>query len=207
MAFQPAPNCAVAEILMGTSGTTNWGPTQCNMNFLFADPYDQSALNDLANAVAQWWGTEMMPTLSADIQLNQVHVRGLSEDIDLESIATVTLPTVGGIGSNVSPANVAACVKFSTGMTGRSARGRMYIPGIANTGANDDDITLTVRTAILDAFDALGAYLTPGLDHVVISRFHNNVQRTPNAVTFLIVDYSFTSNQVATQKRRLHRYG
>jgi hypothetical protein len=207
MAFQSAPRCAVAEVLMGTSGSTNWGPTLNALTFQFADDYDQGDLDNLANSVAAWWAAEMMITLSADVQLNQVHVRGLNSELDLEALATITLPVAGGVGANVMPANVAAVVRFGTGFTGRSARGRSYIAGIAVTGANDDDLTSTVRDAILDAFLALPTYLSVGVDHVVISRFHNGALRSPDAITLLINSYSFSSNQVATQQRRLHRYG
>lgn len=207
MSFQPVPDCASAQVFMGTSGTTNWGPTVNVLNFKHDGIYILDNLAELAQAIADWWAASVMPVLSADVQLNGVTTRGLANDPDYEAAALTGLPQAGSIGSNVLPSNVAACMSFSSGRIGRSTRGRIYIAGLADTAANDDDITETVRGLLLDAFQIdLPAALPTDWSWVIVSRFHDNVKRD-TGVVYPIQSVSFKSNQVATQQRRLHRFG
>lgn len=206
MTFQSVPDTAVAEIIMATSGTTNWGPTQNNMAFEFGAGYDTSDLQNLSDELSTFWASEIMPLLSADVKLTEVHVRGLANDPDVEAFATASIPTTGGIGSNVLPASVAACLRLTSGFIGRSTRGRLYLAGLSDADVNDDDIAGATRALLVNAFaNLLPGYLTAGKTWVIVSRFHDNAQRA-FGLTYPITGVSFSSPQVATQKRRLHRY-
>ncbi len=206
MVFQPVPLTAVAELLIGTSGSTNWGPAQNSYHFYNPGGYDASDLLALGQGVRDWWIGEMAELLSADIALQSVYVRGLESDPDVAALVVGSLPSPGTVASNVLPASVAACIRFTTGQVGRSTRGRTFIAGLPVSKVNDDDIDSGTRTALLTAFNSgLAGYLPTGWTFVLVSRFHDGDMRD-EGITYPITAASFSSNQVATQQRRLHRY-
>lgn len=200
MAFQSAPDCAQATIVGLINGVTT------NTTLIFAHPtaqYLQADINSLAIAVDDWFGTELLPFLCSQFTYVQTEVRGLESLTDLQSIYNANTG-VGGDSNNPLPALLAACISFRTGATGRSARGRNYIPGLseANIGLNENQIETTTLNALAAAYADIPTYVNPyDWDHVVLSRYTANAAR-PTATYRTVTQYIFTDNLWDTQRRR-----
>lgn len=123
-----------------------------------------------------------------------------------DGITSFTVPTGTPAGSNITPLlplNVAICASHYSGRTGRSRRGRNYIPGIGEGIISVGDVILfTARNNIATAYDALRTnLLAHGLVQVVASFQTNGAPRVNGqgtAIASTVVDQYSDS-----QRRRL----
>jgi hypothetical protein len=202
MVFQPAVNCANAYV----EGLVNGRTVGNSLNFRnVAGAYSQADIDDLADAVDDWFSGDILPFLSIDATYVNTHVRGLASSIDLEADNNDGTG-VGGEGAEPQPNNVSWVVSFRTGQTGRSARGRMYMWGTALSWyqANEDLVIGATADSIIAAVDNLPAAVAAvGWEHVILSRFSSGVQRTPNALVIPVTQYLYTDLRVDTRRSRL----
>ena len=199
MPFQPVVNCAEVAVIWTRNGQ------RCTMTFgaAHAGAYDQSLINQLALSMDVWAVNEFIAFLVATDRYEGVDVRGLAESIDLS--AEVTTNAQAGLSAVLPLANsLCVAVKRSTGLTGRSARGRVYFPlNVAMIDGNEDFITPTVAGTIEDALNEVaGAMSGAGWIHVVISRQHAGVVLT-EGVARAVTGYAFADREIDTQRRRM----
>jgi len=199
MPFIPAPNCVKLEAIYNHIGQL------CeNVHFLEFD--HEPVLEDLeacALAYVNWFDSNLQPLVSNGTSLILIRARDMTVDSGLAIEYDTGLPLSGTAG-NANPGNVTAAVKWSSGLAGRSFRGRTFVIGIpqgamtGNANVLDSDYADDLDTAfelLIDAFN-----LTDG-QFVVASFFHDNAPRT-NAVTTPITASS-VNRDVDSQRRRL----
>lgn len=198
MAFQSVPGVAEAVVVMTCNGATI-----TNTFYFFQAGYTQATIQDLADEVDGWVDVEYLPLLSSQLTYVEVNCRGLEDINDLEASSN-TNAGVGGDGDAPLPNNVALAVARKTGLTGRSARGRVFVPlNVGDLDTNENFVTNTAATNYVDALNALGV-LTTAIDweEVVVSRFTLGAAR-PFGITFSPVTYSVTDLRVDSQRGRL----
>jgi hypothetical protein len=120
-------------------------------------------------------------------------------------LAELTLAAQGIVTDDVMPPNDSLCITLRTEVKGKTGRGRMYLNGYAEGGANGGYWETSAQAnansiagALLAAFgpDAAGPNMTWG----VISRFEFGVKRAVPAFT-PITNYT-VHNEVRTLRRR-----
>jgi hypothetical protein len=205
MPFQSVPNTAQATVRF-----TLLEREFSNTFHYEADAgYTESDLQDLADAVDSVVGTYLLPLLDVRVTYLRTDVRGLDAENDL--FVTANAETgVGGQGLNRAlPNNVAFVLSRRSGLTGRSARGRVFIGGLPaistffevphytmlNTTAAE-----SFRTAV-DEFRKLTTGL-PAWQPVIVSRFTNGSKRA-TGVTFNWVYTTYEDRIVDTRRSRL----
>jgi len=200
MAFQPVPKGAVASIQY----TCNGNPMANVLNFeKTGASYNQSDIDNLALAVAAWALGEYFPLLNVATTGLQVVVRGLAAINDYAATEDLTSGAGTGSGNPVSN-QVAYVVKFLSGLTGRSARGRFYTGGfgVSALDTNERFVTTTFRDFIVGAMeelpDAVGA---AGWTHCILSRYTGGVKRA-SGVLFPVTNYTVTDLKTDTVRRR-----
>lgn len=169
--------------------------------------YDQSDIDGLAAAIDSTAGPNYKAMMSSfDSYLSTV-VRGLDAENDLAAEAN-TAAGVGTVAAVPLPSVVSFAVSMRTGLTGRNARGRVYMVSIPDTYQNvGSNLEHSLTVAAADAYAALvdGVRLTiegVGLwNAVIVSRWHNKVKRT-EAVTFAWTSTSWATRKFATQRNR-----
>jgi len=200
MAFQSAPDCASAAIQFARGAHTHIN----RLVFAFPGGYEQSSIDDLAEALDLAVHDHWKALIGAHMTYTSVHVRGLADPIDLESI-NADHTGVCTISGGAMPANVTFAIKFTTGAIGRSARGRMYIIG-AVTSQLSGDTNAYSSTAIADWLAAIEATRVAasvvGWQHGVLSRFHDGAARAL-AVHRAVTGYSNTNVVMDSQRGRL----
>lgn len=156
---------------------------------------------NLVDAVAGWMATSYAPQLSEDWS----GVRAVG--FDLGSVdgpyAEVASTAVGGVASESSPGNVAACISFRTAQRGRSARGRNYVPGVPNGSVTLNTMSAGFMDNILLIYQALvgpGEFV-PGWQWVVCSRRNAGVLR-PAGIAIPITSVTFTTPYVRSMRTR-----
>jgi len=151
MPFQPAPG--VAKIAMNYS----WANEQCISTFHVKTDAAWSAefVENLANVCVQWFQLIGRDVMSEQVTLISVQVRDLSTEFAAYFEAFPVVDNVGTLTSPSLPMNVALAVKWTTGLTGRSTRGRTFHPGLTEADAVNGTIVEASRLAIVAAYRAL----------------------------------------------------
>lgn len=199
MAFQSVPGTAEAAVLV----TSSDGKIR-QMTFFArqAGGYTLGSLQNLANSLDSWAAIQYRPIVSNEVTYLRTEVRGL--EFENDQVAQQGAGTgVGGIAVARLPMNVSFAVKRASGLTGRSARGRVYWVGLTEAQVVADTVIVAARNSILAALNNLHAsIILTGWENVVVSRYSNGVKR-PVGVTFGFPGWSVTNDLTDSQRNRL----
>lgn len=108
----------------------------------------QFECQQIAETVANSWATNIGLHLSNELFFTSVTARGMSSDFEQQYNHPLPANTKGGVISPAMPRNVAFVMQRSTGLTGRKGRGRIYIPGIAESQVANSEIDSGTPAAI-----------------------------------------------------------
>jgi hypothetical protein len=166
--------------------------------------YDLEALQALADVTDDVVTESMKPLLSSGITYVNTVVKGLGLENDQVAVAA-TGAGAGGIAEAITAPQVSFAIRRLAGLTGRSARGRVYLPPPIGTQVNANKNFLNVATA--DAWvDALMAWnsaiVAESWFSVIVSRTHAGALRT-FGITFPVILWSYHNLRLDTQRRRL----
>lgn len=160
-------------------------------NILHIDPHESpstSLLEAVGGVVALGIETYLMPHLSEDLSLYNVHTKDLTDVDGAVADAVYNTPVLGGEAQASLPNNVALCASFKTLLTGRSYQGRMYIPGLGINRVTDSQVAGATATTFLDALiDIVADINAAGWDLVVTSYINGGVPRA-SAVSTIVTD-------------------
>lgn len=200
MAFQSVPDTAEVVVRYDYSGRI-WTNT---FYAKFFGAYDQEDLQTLADITDEWVAEELFPLISSQISYKDVQVRGLEEvnDYTAESNASTGFGT-DAVG--ITTPQTSFAIKRLSGFTGRSARGRIYIPppGTDTLQANRNYLLAVYADAWVDALNALtGVWSSELWSAGIVSRYHEGSQRTFGLV-FPLIGWAYTDLRLDTQRGRL----
>lgn len=169
-------------------------------------PIVTADLTAIAEIFRDWWVSDLSDFLSNDILLTGVTARDISSEDGQEVLVNDTLPVSGGIASNAAPNQVAMVVTHYTLFSGRSSRGRSYIPGLAAASLDQSTISSTVQAGIVAAHVSLRELLfAVPVNIAVVSFYEDGVPRAAGRARGIT---SFAgNNRVDTQRRRLPGVG
>jgi len=201
MPFQSVPN----TIEVTTHGVCNSQPVVNTFYFATLANYSAQEVEDIAVAVWDWWAADMNDIYPIAFLLSSVKARGLENENDFEFVhAPGTI--AGTIASNPTPSNVCFCVSRRSALTGRSARGRVYIGPIAIGSLQTDEnlVSSTWAASLVTALNLLHTTVGPTLsmEEVIVSRYNAGAQRAVG-VTFDVVNYTNVDLRVDSQRGRL----
>jgi len=206
--FIPATAVAQVELIYNLDG-------QIIENRVFLRGSEQWTLASLAEigpAAVDSWTTNLAPLLSDQLQL--VLIR--STDMEVQDGAGVeyeppTIPTGVETGGSF-PNNVTLTTKFSSGLTGRTHRGRVYTPGIPRSAVTTSAVNEVTEVLAGDFssswgnfFDDFIAAVGNATNHVIVSYCFNKTWRTVAELTN-VIGYS-TNVTLDSQRRRLPERG
>ena len=200
MAFQSVPQ--TAEIVIKYEG--NQVDSVNVLQAKLTGGYSLTDLEDLADAVDASIVADWLPIQTQDQAYISTTVRGLEFINDQETINT----DGAGAGGNAVkglPGSVTFSVKKSSGLTGRSARGRMYWIGIPSDklAGNENQVLSAHVVEIRDAVEDMRlAIAATSWDPVIVSRFLDGSPRATGAVFNWIATVAVNEN-VDSQRRRL----
>jgi hypothetical protein len=171
---------------------------------LGAGAWDATSMSGLASVFATWEATYAAPMRGADTAFVGLHLRDLTTEFSATYDATYN--TVGTHGGAFVPNNVTVAVKASTGLAGRSFRGRTYWIGFTTTmlsATTPNQVDSTAGAAIVSALNTLLTRTWPNSGKIVVfSRMHNKAWRTAGVST-PVLSYSLADLFMDSQRRRL----
>lgn len=202
MAFQRVPFTVEIDVIYNASAEA----VQNVFYAQFPGGYGQSDLDALAvrvdTRVAANWPAQQAP----EAIYQRVEVHGLNAENDL--VADFSSGTQTGTQlTAILPNNVSVAVKKTSGLSGRSARGRTFWIGAPQgqlSPADENTFLLTYVTAVVDAITQIreGIQSLAGWDAVLVSRFAGGVKR-PEGVTFPWIGEVSVDARVDSQRGRL----
>jgi hypothetical protein len=199
MAFQPVPNtiqCDVVFLLFGQR-------VENVFHVQVPGGVDAPTIADTANEMGAWVLSDYLPQLSASLVFLSVEAKNLS--IDSGGVAIYTAPggSVGGIVQPSEPGNVTFSISLHTASSGRSYRGRKYVPGMPLTMRTENSVNTGWADALVTALNSLISVLA-AVDKllVIVSRIQDHVVLT-TAVATPVVNASYTDLFIDSQRRRL----
>ncbi len=202
MAFQSVPETAQIDVVFQQNDVI------VQNSFYGRRPggYSLANLQELADDIDTVIPIAWLPHMSIDCLYLRTDVRGLQDANDL----VVTQNAGSGIGSDVTPPfpnNVTLSIKKSSGLTGRSARGRLYwvsIPKDKDDGGNENLLDPVYVAQLVSSVGTIRTNIdsTENWNPVLVSRFLDGVKR-PVGVTFAWTGESAVNNVVDTQRGRL----
>jgi len=151
MAFQPAPG--VAEVRMEYSGLNGFMVNIFHVKT--TEEWTGEFLENLADLFLTWWRTDLQEFVSSGVTLDMIRVRDLTEEFAGYVELPIVSDNLGGLDSPVMPGNVTAAMKWTTGLTGRSTRGRTYHIGLSEVQCTGGLLTSAARAALITAYDQL----------------------------------------------------
>lgn len=159
-------------------------------------------LTEVCEAIRDWWDESMSGWTSTDVELVSVLGRALA----VQDSYVVELPTaVPGTGvQNILPFSNTIALKETTGLAGRSFRGRLYHIGLTENEVAADYVNGPTAAGLLAAYELLRTDVFPGVAATwcVFSRYSDgNVRATGLATP--ITTLSWNDLRVDTQRRRL----
>lgn len=205
MAFVPFTDCA--EVVVSYRTLTN----NTVMKNVFGvhsttGPWSLASLTTLVEAVRDWWAADCKTWVSVELELVNVLARDLSV---VDSYVVELGASVAGINNSpLLPASVTIAAKFTTGLAGRSFRGRWYWCGLTEGQVSGDYVAEATASTILAALRVLRETTLPSVDCelVILSRQHNGTLRTVGVAT-VVTAITWTDLRVDTQRRRLTGIG
>ena len=203
MSFIPVPNTVEAVLTYRNSVNQNVAKNVYNFHKQtgLVQPADLIALRD---ALVTWENDNADSSRSNQVSLTHVYLRELTTESGFVLDYTLPIPVVGTIANPVMPMNVSYAVKHTTGLAGRSFRGRSYWIGLSEADVAGDFVTQARSAAIVTAYDELRTDIlaATGFEFVVVSRYADGLPRVTGVFT-PIVDSSVVDLRVDTQRRRL----
>lgn len=197
--FIPAPNTARVRMQY-----TEFGQTLENVfHFESTGPFTVADLTALAASVVTEWNSNIKPIQSSGVTLDLVECTALDSSSGFQ--VTQNVGTIGGVtGVAAAPTSVTLAIKFTTGLIGRSQRGRLYFIGTNNGQLTADQYNSSNAAGILSAYVTFFGHVvaTTGFLHVVVSYCNAKAwraiaQRTP------VTGYALTDINIDSQRRRL----
>lgn len=202
MAFQPVLDTAQIEHIF-----TLHGVAVQNVHYAeIPGGYALANLQALADAIDAAFATTFTLDMPSEVSYIRTDVRGLAVENDL--VATQNAGAGTGTHAGVAlPSNVTFALKKSSGLTGRSARGRTFwigVPDNVATGSGENFVTSAWADAAEADIDFLRAAINgvAGWNAVLVSRFQNKVKRAAGK-TFPWLSTSYIDQRLDTQRSRL----
>jgi hypothetical protein len=200
MAFQSVPQTAEIVIKYEGNQVTSNNVLQAKLvgGYTLADLVLLAAAVDAA-VVADW-----LVRQTQDQDYISTTVRGL-EFINDEETVNNDGAGPGGVLVSGLPGNVSFSVKKSSGLTGRSARGRLYWIGIPDNklAVNENQLDSVYAQQVEDAVEAMRLAIdATAWAPVIVSRFLDGLPRATGA-TFAWIATVAVNENIDSQRRRL----
>jgi hypothetical protein len=200
MAFVPTPNMVQSTLFFEGSGGLF---AQNRFFFATTGVPTLEAMGEIDDALYAVVVAQYCTHMSGFWQLNGITHRAMNEEEGLQLVSAQAYPQAGGIGeSEQEAAQVTYTVTLSTGLVGRSARGRVYGVGLWNAATTGNRLATGTQATLQAAWTLIRTAMeTAGHAMQVVSFQEGGVPRTEGrALPVLSTAVRFP---LATQRRRL----
>jgi hypothetical protein len=169
-------------------------------------PFEAADIVTLRNVFNTWDGAGWAAQRSSTVSLTRIRTKALdSLNAPFEDY-TLPTPRTGGQGGASLPTNATFCIKLGTGLTGRSARGRLYFVGLnANALVNTNQVGFVFAGALVTQINNLMTAITAANAnwHLVVTSFREAGAWRSEGKNFRVTSVAVVDYNVDSQRRRL----
>lgn len=198
MPFVPIPNTARVELRMTQD-------SQQIENVFHVEKEGVLTVTDLETigaAFVDWFDTHRN-LVNTGVVLREIDFRDLTTASGLGILYNNSLPMAGLLNQAAMPNSVTVAIKWGTGLTGRSFRGRTYHIGLTEGQVLNNALETATVAGLLASYNNLLTTVNgTGFTMVVASRFANNAPRV-TGVTTPILTASYADTTIDSQRPRL----
>lgn len=201
MPFQPAPDIAEVEIRMTLQGV----PVENVLHFIntLGDPWSAPTIQALAQSALANFTTTVLTTQCTALSLRSVLAKDLSAEVAPMFEAFPLVPVTGPLTGPAMPNQNAVVLTKRSGLTGRSARGRVYHCGFTEDQVSGNFITDPYADDVNNAWQAFVEALNEDdFVMVILSRRTGGVLR-PAGIAFNMTSLGLRNNRIDSQRRRM----
>jgi hypothetical protein len=164
-------------------------------------PFAVADLQTIASEFKQWWATSLRSSVSSQLTLAKIEVVATDSQTAPAIVYTTDLPLSGTAATfGPMPNNVTVAMKWSTGLRGRSYRGRTYHLGLCEDQVVGNEVNGTFLAGLIASYADLLGHVNIGANTLcVVSRFHNNSARVSGVATDIL---SVSADPVIDSQRR-----
>jgi hypothetical protein len=175
---------------------------QYRINIDIGKTPSQADCDQLTSQAWDAWLDYMRPVMGTAISLRSTYARDLQSSPGFEStLFGAGSPLAGLVGEVVEDGQQCINLRFDAGLTGRSTRGRVYIPSPTTSDIASGEVDGTRLARYLIAFIDLVTETAFGIGtHVIVSRIANGLLR-PTGVTYPVQNYG-ASSVIGSQNNR-----
>lgn len=211
MPFIPGPANAVRLSFEGLQRTEPWAVIMHAINT--APPLDQAQVDSAFVAFKDEFVTILATyAISDDCTLERLIARNVTATGGLEFTST-NLPATGATAGPTLTNETALCISWRTGISGRSFRGRSYLPGVSTVHTDGDDtnrLTSAVAANAKDAADQFIASLGAAGFQLCVASYFSGVDVDGNPIPRAVGIYTPVTGAVVnprldSQRRRMPR--
>lgn len=169
--------------------------------------FDAAALDALNDAIVDAWGTTLRALQPPQLQLLEV-ISTAQEVVSGAQDSDIVAANGTNASASTNALNATFAIKFTTGLSGRSYRGRMYWPALVGVEILNNEVSSTYAADMRDAVMSFFAEIfdVAGAVHVVVS-YQNDCEWNTTGVATPVTGYSYTDLHVDSQRRRLSGRG
>ena len=169
----------------------------------YPGPIFTADLTALGALVVNWWTTNMITYMGANLNLTKVGMRDLTTAGSLQQDYVTGLPVTGTDAGGPQPNNVALVSTLRSAFAGRSYRGRIYTPGICDDQMTTvNEVSTGFAAAMSTNYGILASDIATAGAALVIASFRTAGAPRASAVLTAVTAIS-TGLKVDTQRRRL----
>lgn len=198
MPFVPIPNTARCELRFEQDGQQ-----MANIFHVLKDePLTVGDLNTIGGAFVDWW-EQLLPLVSNSVTLREISLIDQTTANGIAILYNAGLPLIGGDGGARMPNGTSLAIKWSTGLAGRSFRGRTFHIGFTETQCVGNEVEPLHLANLIPAYQFLLTTMTgAGYSLAVASRFANGAPR-PTGIATPILNASVADSTLDRQWKRM----
>lgn len=169
--------------------------------------YDDTTIVALVSAMTTAWETQIKPLLPDVATLDSITATGTATESDVQAVALVA-QTGSNTGDGMETIGNTLCIKFNTGLSGRSFRGRLYWPILIEGFVAANVVAEPYASNLVAAFsDFVSDTNADTGDSHVIASYQNDCEWRTAGVATPVTSYSLTDHNLDSQRRRLSGRG
>lgn len=204
--FVPIPNCARVEMIYSQAGEL-----QENVYHVIGSaPFSLANLQTLRGVFDSWDSVTDKVQRAAVSTLVRIRTRALDSAVGATEDYNLPVARAGTASGSAIPLNACFCVKLSTGLAGRSYRGRTYKSALTvNHLADSASITGGARDALVASLNTLRTSITTANAAwflCVASTYTGGAWRVTGVCT-PVINAVAVNTDLDSQKRRLRGRG
>jgi hypothetical protein len=182
------------------------GKPSVNIHFILLDPagvgVSQATLEIIGDIFFDALSAEWIPFMGDAWTIDEIVATDWTQESGGQFEHVTGLPLTGTEVAEETPASVTLVASHRTAKTGRSFRGRTYLPGLTEQNVGGNTVDSALQTAVGDYFDALATALAvTDTELVVYSLYSEGTARTTPVAT--PITSQIVNLRVDTQRRRL----